>query len=241
MRYFISLIIGATFGATLLALGLYYNPFTSQTTVSPLAVTNEQVISLSYSAVPQEGILYTDHGESIVEPYPNRVATLMEAAVVDTRVRVTEFQDGGGDFAGIGIKFSSDSELTRLIDGEAMVSSVWHVYLPGQGTFMIDQTENYWSYIREVVIPARISSGKNWRGAYHGILTNGPGPLGTGRVTGGSGRFGNLESEVVESLTARGYSAITGPASMSGNLTLTLPKAAPPEPEAEEAESEAPE
>ena len=76
-----------------------------------------------------------------------------------------------------------------------MVSSVWHVYLPGQGTFMIDQTENYWSYICEVVVPARMSSGDNWRGAFHGVMTSGPGALGTARVTGGSGLYRNLESE----------------------------------------------
>ena len=236
MKYFVSLIIGVTIGAVLFALGLYYNPFTSQTMVSPLAVTNERVIDLSYSAVPQEGILYTDNGESIIEPYPNRVVTLMEATVVDTRILVTELQDGGGDPAGIGIKFSSESEQTRLIDGEALANSVWHVYLPGKGTFMIDQTENYWSYIREVIIPARISSGKNWRGAFHGILTSGPGPLGTGGVSGGSGLFQNLESEAVESLTARGYSADVGPVSMSGHLTITLPEIVPPESESDDAE-----
>lgn len=100
---------------------------------------------------------------------------------------------------------------------------------------MLDQTENYWSYIREVALPARLSSGKNWVGAYHGIMTSGPGSLGTGRVTGGSGFFSGLESEAVESLTARGYSATTGPVSMTGNLTITVPKAQVPEPELETA------
>lgn len=225
MKYLVSLMIGIAIGAALFVLGLYYNPFSAQTAVSPLAVTNEQVIDLSFSAVPKEGILYTDYGESIISPYPERVAELWEPAVADTRVWVTEFQDGGGDAAGIGIKFSSRSEQTRLIKGEALSNSVWHVYLPGQGTLLIDQTENYWSYIREVVIPARISSGNNWRGAFHGVMTNGPGSLGTARVTGGGGLFTDLESESVESLTARGYSADVGPVSMVGNLTITVPEA----------------
>lgn len=225
MKYLVSLMFGVTIGAALFVLGLYYNPFTGQTSVSPLAVTSEQLIDLSFSAVPQEGILYTDHGESIVEPYPERVAEIWEPAVADTRVWVTEFRDGGGDVAGIGVKFSSKSEQTRLIKGEALANSVWHVYLPDQGTFLIDQTENYWSYIREVAVPARVSSGNNWRGAFHGIMTKGPGSLGTARVTGGNGLFADLESEAVESLTARAYSADTGPVSMTGNLTITVPKA----------------
>jgi len=225
MKYLVSLMIGVVVGAGLLVLGLYYNPFSAQTAVSPLAVTDEQVIDLAFSAVPQEGILYSDHGESIVDPYPDRVAELWEPAVVDTRVWVTELMDGLGQFTGIGIKFSSESEQTRLINGKALANSVWQVYLPGKGTFMIDQTENYWSYIREVVVPARMSSGDNWRGAFHGVMTSGPGSLGTARVTGGSGLYRNLESEAVESLTARGYSAVQGPVAMTGSLTVALPKA----------------
>lgn len=224
MKYFISLMIGVVVGAGLLILGLYYNPFSAQTALSPLSVTDEQVIDLAFSAVPQEGILYTDHGESIVDPYPARVAELWEPAVVNTRVWVTEFADGLGKFTGIGVKFSSESEQTRLINGKALANSVWHVYLPGKGTFLIDQTENYWSYIREVVVPARMSSGDNWRGAFHGVMTSGPGALGTARVTGGSGLYRNLESEAVESLTARGYSAVQGPVAMTGSLTIALPK-----------------
>lgn len=225
MKYLVSLVVGVVVGAGLLILGLYYNPFSARTAVSPLAVTDEQVIDLAFSAVPQEGILYSDHGESIVDPYPARVAELWEPAVVDTRVWVTELMDGLGQFTGIGIKFSSKSEQTRLINGKALANSVWQVYLPGKGTFMIDQSENYWSYIREVVVPARMSSGNNWRGAFHGVMTSGPGSLGTARVTGGSGLYRNLESEAVESLTARGYSAVQGPVAMTGSLTVVMPKA----------------
>lgn len=231
MKYLVSLIVGILAGATLFGFGLYYNPFTSQTTVSPLAVTSEKVIDLMYSAVPQEGILYTDDGESINELHPSRVAKLLEPSVSDTRIQVVDLQDGSGDLAGIGIKFSSESEQTRLIDAQALANSVWHVYLPGQGTFMVDQTENYWSYIREVALPARLSSGKSWVGTYHGIMTSGPGSLGTARVTGGSGLFYGLESEAVESLSARGYSAETGPVAMTGNLTITLPEISQPESE----------
>ena len=89
---------------------------------------------------------------------------------------------------------------------------------------MIDQTENYWSYIRDVVVPARWSSADTWRGSFHRITTNGPRALGTARLSGGSGVFAGLVSESVESLTAAGYSATTGPVSMDGNLTVAMPQ-----------------
>jgi hypothetical protein len=223
MKYFVALLLGILTGSVLFALGLYHNPFTGQPTVSPLAVTDERVLDLSYSAVPAESILYTDHGESKVRPMPERVSELWEPAVVNTRILVTGLQDSRGG-PGVGIKFSSDSESSALLRGDALVNSVWHVFIPDQGTFMIDQTENYWSYIRDIVIPAGWSSGDSWRGSFHRITTNGPGSLGTARVTGGSGYFAGVESESVESLTATGYSAVTGPVSMDGSLTVAIPR-----------------
>lgn len=224
MKYIIALIGGFVVGALIFAVAMYHNPFISQPTVSPLAVTDDRVIDLSYSAVPADAILYTDHGESIVTPLPDRVAELWEPAVSDTRLIVNLLRDGRGSRAGIGIKFSTASEKTAVIRGEALVDSIWHIYLPDQGTFMVDQVENYWAYLRDIVVPARWSSGKNWVGNFHHIMTVGPGSLGTGRVTGGSGIFANVASEAVESLTARGYSATSGPVSMSGNLSVSLPQ-----------------
>jgi len=225
MKYVITLLIGALLGAVLFLLALYYNPFAAQPAISPLSVTQDRVINLSYSAVASEAILYTDNGESIIASHPERVADLWELAIIDTRIFVTKLRNARGEVTGIGFKISSDSEQTSLINAEAVVNSVWHVYLPGQGTFLVDQTENYWSYIHDIVIPARWSSGNNWKGAFHGIMTSGPGALGIARVTGGSGDFSGLGSEAVESLTARAYSALDGPVSMSGNLTIIAPTA----------------
>ena len=56
-------------------------------------------------------------------------------------------------------------------------------------------------------------------------MTSGPGALGIARVTGGSGDFAGQGSEAVESLTATAYSALAGPVSMNGNLTIIAPTA----------------
>ena len=223
MKYVISLLLGALLGALLFSLALYYNPFAAQPTISPLSVTQDRVINLSYSAVASDAILYTDDGESIITTQPDRVADLWELAIIDTRVFVTTLRNTRGEVVGVGFKMSSDSEQTSLINAKAEVNSVWHVYLPGQGTFLIDQSENYWSYIHDIVIPARWSSGDNWKGSFHKIMTSGPGALGIARVTGGSGEFAGQSTEAVESLTASAYSALEGPVSMNGSLTIVAP------------------
>jgi len=224
MKYILSLLAGILIGAVLFAMALYYNPFSAQQSISPLAVTKDKVINLAFSSVPGEGILFTNNGELKVTPYPDRVVDLWEPAITDTSVFVTTLLDSRGNLAGIGIKSSTRSEGTRILSGKALTSSIWHLYLPGQGTLVVDQTENFWTYLREIVIPARWSSGDSWRGSFHGITTNGPGALGTARVSGGSGRFAGLNSEAVESVTAKAYSATAGPVSMSGSLTITMPE-----------------
>lgn len=224
MKYVVALVLGLFTGAALFAFGLYVNPFVGQPSISPLAVTDDRVVDLSFSAVPADALLFTDHGNTIVTPRPDRVAELWEPAIRDTTLFVTMLEDSRGGIAGIGIKFRSKSEATRILQGEALANSVWHVYLPGQGTMMIDQTENYWSYIRDVVIPARWSSGDSWRGSFHRVMTSGPGSLGTARVSGGTGLLAGVTTESVESLTAAGYSAATGPVSVSGSLTIAIPQ-----------------
>jgi hypothetical protein len=222
MKYAISILVGFVVGAILFVGGFYFNPFTEQLVVSPLAVARDQQLDFTYTAVANESILYTDHGESNVKPHPDRVAELWEPAIADTSIAVTVLEDGRGDVAGIGIKFSTDSEQTALIRSEILYNSAWHIYAPGEGTLFIDQVENYWSYLREVVVPARWSSGDNWRGTFFRIMTQGPFALGTARVTGGTGNFSGLSGEAVESLTARAFATDGGLVSADGELTVSL-------------------
>ena len=225
MKYLVSLLVGMLLGASIFVAGMYYNPFSERQTVSPLAMTDDEQLDVTYTAVPGETILYTDNGESIIDTHPDRVAELWEPAIVDTRIAVNLLTGSRGEAVGLGIKFSSDSEQTRLISSQVLVNSAWHIYVPGRGTLFVDQIENYWSYVREVVVPARWSSGDNWKGSFFRIMTQGPNALGTGRVTGGDGNFAGISGEAVESLTAQAYSAIDGPVSMHGSLTITLPTA----------------
>ena len=224
MKYLISMSVGMLIGIVLFVLGFYYNPFVGSPVVSPLAVSDLELVELSYSLVASDSIVFTNDGESHVKPHPSKVLQLWEPTVSQTRGLVTILTDSRGEPAGLGVKFSSDSEETALMNGEVLVDSVWHIYLQDRGTIFIDQTENFWPYVREIVIPARLSSGDNWRGSWYGILSTGPGALGTARVTGNTGVLSGVESEAIESITARAYSAVTGPVGMTGNLTIALPR-----------------
>ena len=222
MRMLLLLIIGIVTGGVLTLAFLFYNPLSGQEPLPPISVSERQMVSLSYSAVAENSIIFTNSGESRVHPYPAKVLQLWEPPISQTDLLVTVLRDGRDEPVGIGVKFSSISERTRVLQGKALVDSAWYIYMPGEGSMLVEQSENYWSFVRDIVAPAHWSSGDNWRGNWHGTLTDGPGALGTGRVYGGSGRFEGLVSEAVETLSAKAYSAETGPVAMEGHLTIEL-------------------
>ena len=204
---------------------LYFNPLTAQQRLSPITVTDNDVVKLGYSAAAQDMLIYTNDGESRVDPHPAKVLQLWEAPIRKTRAIATVLTDSRGQTAGIGIKFSSDSESTNILNGQAIVDSVWHIYMPERGSLFVAQSENLWSYLREIVIPAYWSSADSWRGIWRGDVTAGPGALGTASVAGGSGEFAGLRSEGVEALSAKAYSVELGPVAVDGELSIEIPRA----------------
>ena len=171
--------------------------------------------------------MYTNNGDQSSAPFPQSVDELWEPTVRRSRVTVVELHNGRGLPIGVGVKFSSDSEETDVLNARAVVDSAWHIYLPDRGSLLVGQQENLWTYLREIVAKARWSSDEGWQGAWSGVLTSGPNPIGTGRVFGGSGEFSGLQAEAVETLVASAYSADRGPVAMDGSLTISLPGEAP--------------
>lgn len=224
MKYAIAFVLGLAFGVLAVGVGFYYNPFVGRSELSPLAISEEGVNNFSYSLVASDSIMFTNDGESVTSPYPEKAAKLLEPTIIDSELRVTGLTDSRGQPAGIGIKMSTPSQSTRLLDSKIIYDSVWHLYLPGRGTLAIYQQEDYWSYLRDIVIPARISSSDSWRGSWIRNMTIGPGALGTGRVDGLSGNFAGLKSEAVESINAKAYSSLQGPAQMTGLLSVIIPQ-----------------
>ena len=226
MKYLISLLAGMIVGLCVFSALLYFNPLAPTNTLSPLSVSDKNVITLGYSAVAEDALVYTNDGESNIEPHPTKVLQLWERPIRLTRAVATVLTDGRGQSAALGFKFSSNSERTNVLSGEALVDSVWHIYIPGRGSFFIEQTENHWDYLREIVVPAYWSSGDNWRGSWFGNITAGPGALGIAKVVGGSGIFEGVAADAVESLTAKAFSVDLGPVAMTGQIIIELPDTA---------------
>ena len=225
MKYIVALALGLISGAAVFAAAILYNPFSVDRVLSPLSVSESELIVLNYSAVPADNIIYTNNGESMQNPYPEKVLQLWEAPIRKTNAMATIMRDARNQPAGIGIKIASLSESTDLLRGEAIMDSIWYVYTPRHGSMFIQQTENYLPFVREVAFPAWRSSVNSWRGVWMGNITAGPGALGVAAVSGASGRVKGLELDGVESLSVRAFSVDTGFVSAEGRLLIELPAA----------------
>lgn len=223
MKYVGVLLLGLLLGAFLFVLGLVYSPFNEERGVSPLSVNDSAVLSLSYDAVPRRSVAFTNDGKSRLAPHPAGVPPLKDAAIEQSSVLLTVMRNARGQAAALGLKFSSRSEKTHLIAGKALVDSDWYIYLPGQGSLFIEQSENYWPYLKSIVIPAYRNSANSWKGSWFGNLTAGPGAAGTARVTAGGEDLRGRQMAAVESLTVQAYSADTGPVAAEGRLLIEVP------------------
>jgi hypothetical protein len=224
MKFLVALLLGIASGASATLAILYFNPVSPVDSDIPLMVSDRRQIILNYSVVAADSIMYTNNGESRVQPVPRNVAQLWEPAIRDTEILVTEMFDYRGLSLGVGIKFSSWSEDTRLLNNEVLVDSAWHIELPHKGTLFIGQRENRWDFLREVVVPAHWNSSDSWKGSWRGLLSVGPNALGTAAVQGGSGSYAGRSLEAVEYLNARAFSASAGPVAADGQVIIEIPE-----------------
>ena len=223
MKYLISLLLGFAIGAALLVVGVIYNPMLESQNVSPLSVTDARTAVFNYSAVTTDNLVLTNDGLRRRDPHPAEVLQLWERPIRQSEVMVTVLHGARNQPVGLGIKFSSVSERTKVLNGSLLVDSAWYIYVPGRGSLFVEQSENYWDYVRDIVIPAYRSSADIWKGNWLGNITAGPGSLRTARVTGGSGEYAGHEMIGSESLIVKAWSVDEGAASAEGRLIIELP------------------
>ena len=105
MKYLISLVVGMVVGVAAFLALLYYNPMTSQNKLSPLSVSDNDVIAFNYSAVATDALVYTNDGKSTIAPYPSKVLQLWEPTIRLTDAMATVLRNSRNQPAAIGSSF----------------------------------------------------------------------------------------------------------------------------------------
>ena len=149
MKYVLALVLGILVGVLAFAATMYFNPFSGKQVVSPLAVSSEPQLNLNFSAVPSDALAFTNNGEAMLKPHPEDMAELWESTIRNSRVAIVEINNSRGEPVGVGVKFSSNSEATRLLNSQALVDSAWQ-YLPAESRHAFCGTAG-----RVLVVPAR--------------------------------------------------------------------------------------
>ena len=180
MNYAVSLLLGLVVGVALFGLTLMlYNPFIADRGISPLSVSSSELVALNYSAMyrPTQSLLHKRWRlvtKTVSRKSPAVMGGTNSQDQRDGDRNAGWAQSDGGHRHKILVFFRTN----ELLKGDALVDSVWYVYLPERGSLFMQQSENYWPFLRDVGWPA-FRSGENWKGSWIGDLTAGPGVLGT--------------------------------------------------------------
>lgn len=182
MKYLFGVIVGAVTGGLATLLLLLYNPLfdgdapdTGASADLPLAVSGQDTVD-----VLQSGSGY---------PWlPAEPATAAEPAIAGTRsaVQVLLAAAGQPDRVAYVARISTLTRDGRPLLGEIIEQSLWHVVVPGGGSFIVIANDDLWGFARRMVLP--LARGNDFRGKVSFDTTVGP-ERGRARVIGLTGDY----------------------------------------------------
>ena len=158
---------------------------------------------------------------------PSEPASVVSPNIEGTRsaVRVVLASTaGGGDNAPAnGVAYIARvSTLTREgrpLFGEVIEQSMWHVVVPGGGSFFVVGEDDLWGFVRRMVLP--MARGNDFRGKVAFDTTIGP-VRGGGRVIGLSGEFAGQKGSSELSQMVRRASLVEGVTDAESTLRVSF-------------------
>lgn len=196
MKYILGFIFGAVPGALATALLLIFNPlFDGDTPQSDASAA----LALSVAGQNAVSVLRTGTGYPWIPAEPVSVA---EPAVDGTRsaVRVTLASAGSADRVAYVARVSTLTREGRPLFGEIIEQSMWHVVVPGAGSFFVLGNDDLWGFARRMALP--FARGNDFSGKVAFDTTIGP-ARGGGRVVGLTGEYSGLVGSAELSQTVR--------------------------------------
>lgn len=188
MRHIIGFILGAIPGALAATLLLLYNPLFDGDAPKR---TNADALELAVHGQDAVNVLRTANGYPWVPAEPASVASPdIEGMRSAVRVVLASAAGANDDDTAQSVAYIARvSTLTREgrpLFGELIEQSMWHVVVPGGGSFFVVGNDDLWGFVRRMVMP--LARGNDFRGKVAFDTTIGP-YRGAGRVVGLSGAF----------------------------------------------------
>ncbi len=220
MRRLIAFLFGLLLGVGVVLAGIWYNPLGRDAIDVPINVTDNALI-LNYDSPISGSVFYVNSGLERLPRNPGSQDALYYPTQRGANVSVHVLKNRRGEPVGLGIKYFALNEASRVLPTSLVADSSWQVAIPGAGSFFIESQENYWPFVRAVLLPAALGDGR-WEGRFSADSTVGPKGTFEANFYGGSGVLAGRRGVASESFELERFSLRTTgePATPFGVLTV---------------------
>lgn len=202
MKPLITLLTGFIVGALLCAALLLLNPMFDG---SPANDSRGSPLALTVAGQGAVTVMQNATGYPWVAPVPAAaVAPLVDGSRSHVAVMLSSTRDA--DTVAYITRVSTLNRSGRPLFGEVIEHSLWHVVMPGKGSFIVDAEDDLWGFARELAVP--MLRGETWRGKLAFETTIGPGRR--AQVFGVSGEYAGLTGTATTTQTVREVSTSAG-------------------------------
>ncbi len=215
MKYLFLTLLGFVLGAAGGLAVLYFNPLTAATSVAPAASDR----ALHYE-LPAQSLAFM-HGDRALLP---RTAAgdeqFWEETINRTALLALSLNDAAGVPTAAASRLMQASTDTDLLLRGVLVSDIWLLTMPGQGSMFVRVDTNLWPFLKQTFIPTWYL-GRPWKGPTDYRPTVGPGQH-SAVVIGATGRFANLEGSALEQYRVTELNPTTRGLTLAGELHLDI-------------------
>lgn len=215
MRVLGPMLLGFVVGVALIAVGIYFNPFTVDSGV--IAGVNARV--LSYDSPFSDGIAITHNGRTRLPLQPQSIPELWEETISDSMLSVMVLHDQDDAPIGVASRVSQFSESSEMLTRGIIIDDDWLVTIAGEGSFYVDADSNLWPFLKQTLIPVWYLD-RPWEGPKNYRPTAGPAEGGSAIVTGATGGFLDRHGTAVESYRISGFDKERGPGEIDARFFL---------------------
>lgn len=217
MKHLFVAVLGLLLGAALAVVAVYFNPLPEKAAAEPLAAGSV----LRYS-LPDHVLEFSlgEHARRLGRSAGDD--SLWEEAVDRSAVLGLVLDDASAAPAAVASRLMTTAAETNLLTKGVLVSDLWLVTFPGQGTLIVRAESNAWPFLKETLIPAWYL-GRSWKGPVEYWPTVGPAADDTAVVVGVSGAFRGSEGSAVERYELAVLDPDRHAVVAKGELHLSLP------------------
>jgi hypothetical protein len=215
MKYLFLSLLGLLLGVAAGLGVLYYNPLTASKSVAPAASDR----ALRYE-LPAQSLAFMRGDRTLLPRAASDDEQFWEETINRTALLALSLNDATGVPTAVASRLMQASTDTDLLLRGVLVSELWLLTIPGEGSVFVRADTNLWPFLKQSFIPTWYL-GRPWEGPTDYLPTVGPGPH-HAVVTGATGRFANLEGTALEQYRVTDIDPMSRGLALTGELHLDL-------------------